>query len=43
MSGRKDYIVNQRCSFYGQGDEEMGRNVNKINLGNQNCKIMDSE
>lgn len=43
VSERKDYKVNQRCSFCGQENEEMGRNINKINFGNQNCEKMDNE
>ena len=40
---RKDYTVNQRYSFYGQGNEEMERNINKINHGHQSCGRMDNE
>lgn len=40
---RKDYLVNQRHSFDGQGHEEMERNINKINLGPQRCGKMDNE
>lgn len=33
---------NQRCSFYGQGNEEMERNINKINHGNSSHGKVDN-
>lgn len=43
MKERKDYTANQTYSFYGQGNEEMERNMNKINHGSQSCGRMDNE
>lgn len=43
MNERKDHTVNQRCSFYEQKNEEMEKNINKINHGNQSPEKIDNE
>lgn len=43
MSRRDSYVATQRCSFCGQGNEEMERQINKINQGNHSRGKVDHE